>query len=162
MMWFPVGPVHHLTSMVSWWSKLFVMVCGVVPSCMKQGDPLAHWGRDQSTAISRTTFSNENVWILIQISLHFVPILSRWGQVAVVGHQWVGANDFRMIDWTFLIHLIFLCKIVGGTQGLIQIKPIAYFSLWYITSSKQTKDVIIWELKSTGDFRRHAAHVTSL
>ena len=40
---------------------------------------LTHWGRDKMDAISQTTlsnafsFMNENVWILIKISLKFVP-----------------------------------------------------------------------------------------
>ena len=40
--------------------------------------PLTHWGRDKMDAISQTPFFkciflNENVWILIKISLKFVP-----------------------------------------------------------------------------------------
>ena len=42
-----------------------------------RGDELTHWGRGKMAAIFQTTISdvflNENVWILIKISLKFAP-----------------------------------------------------------------------------------------
>ena len=35
--------------------------------------PLTHWGRDKMDATFKRIFVNENVWILIEISLKFVP-----------------------------------------------------------------------------------------
>ena len=34
---------------------------------------LTHWGRDKMAAIFKCIFLNENVWILIKISLKYVP-----------------------------------------------------------------------------------------
>ena len=36
-------------------------------------ETLTHWGRDKMAVIFHTTFSNENVWIPIKISMKFVP-----------------------------------------------------------------------------------------
>ena len=44
-----------------------------VPCPASTSQYLTHWGQDRMATIFQTTFSNENVWILIKISLMFVP-----------------------------------------------------------------------------------------
>ena len=88
---FPHIFVHlqDFPSMSSWWvvlsdCKMFVnmvpchWITHLWPKWSVTRLVLAHWGPDDMTAISQTTFSNafflnENAWISLQISLKFVP-----------------------------------------------------------------------------------------
>ena len=75
---------------------------------------LSHWGRDKMATkfadeIFKCIFSNENIWILIDISLKFVPK----GQInnipALVQSQWVKACDATSKRCQILVSTSCLC-----------------------------------------------------
>ena len=75
----PMGEVEHFDRILTT-SVWFSLVPTIAGNHKMQTNlaTLIHWGRDKMTVFSQTTFSNafslnENVWILINISLKFIP-----------------------------------------------------------------------------------------
>ena len=112
---------------------------------------LTHWGRNHIDAISHTTFSNEfffneNIWILIKISLKFVPkgpINNIPALVQIMA--WRRPGDKPLSEPMMLISLTHIC--VTRPQWVKPLKPMIIFAC--SNSSGYFKDILIFVIQNS-------------